>query len=447
MICKSCGTDNPEEARFCYACGKRLDGKKQCPACGKLLNEEARFCMYCGAPVDPAAQSAPVQPAAQPAPAESAAQSAPVKKTSVFTVLAICGGACVMASVLFTAIFMFCVGFNVSNGRASESAGMMYDFFYDVYDSIKLIVGAFEKDTEPLSVSLYCAAGICTAFAVLGIVSVLSFGTLAAVFFALEMKDGKKRPYLKLAAAAYASFLVSACAMLVYSQPINSLTMFDLTVALNEATVAGIALGAVFLAAGCGLLLASKGRELGRFPVIFRSAAALLCAVLITVVFAFAGQGQLAWKFTADNTTYSVTGTPITLSSLMGVLYIQDISLDAPVGELAVAACAAAAHLVLLGLVGAQLVRNLGIVGGEKTRSGLILSSAAVATATLNLILVVVFSSMFEQYMFGSAEASSSYGYGTAIVELVLCALLFGATLAAQIVCKQKDAPQAEPTV
>ena len=49
MHCKICGTDNPDGARFCKKCGKRLDGMTTCPSCGKDTPADGDFCIYCGA--------------------------------------------------------------------------------------------------------------------------------------------------------------------------------------------------------------------------------------------------------------------------------------------------------------------------------------------------------------------------------------------------------------
>jgi class 3 adenylate cyclase len=53
QTCASCGTSNPDGARFCAACGAPLVAG--CRQCGAELPEGARFCPACGTPVEAAA--------------------------------------------------------------------------------------------------------------------------------------------------------------------------------------------------------------------------------------------------------------------------------------------------------------------------------------------------------------------------------------------------------
>lgn len=55
MICRKCGNEIPENARFCRECGtevvletEALDGEIRCPKCGDRLEEGALFCNNCG---------------------------------------------------------------------------------------------------------------------------------------------------------------------------------------------------------------------------------------------------------------------------------------------------------------------------------------------------------------------------------------------------------------
>lgn len=49
LICKNCGTENPEEARFCMECGMELEKEAEpCPSCGTLNPHNAKFCNECG---------------------------------------------------------------------------------------------------------------------------------------------------------------------------------------------------------------------------------------------------------------------------------------------------------------------------------------------------------------------------------------------------------------
>src|SRR5436190_5608595 len=70
LACGSCGTENPEGARFCMSCGSQLE--RTCPSCGEPAPPQAKFCMSCGNALDgSAAPAAPEPPkAAEPPPEE-----------------------------------------------------------------------------------------------------------------------------------------------------------------------------------------------------------------------------------------------------------------------------------------------------------------------------------------------------------------------------------------
>src|SRR4051812_20717788 len=46
MNCPSCGTANPDQAKFCMSCGSGLAAA--CPNCGAENPPGARFCIECG---------------------------------------------------------------------------------------------------------------------------------------------------------------------------------------------------------------------------------------------------------------------------------------------------------------------------------------------------------------------------------------------------------------
>ncbi len=51
MRCIACGTANPDEARFCGACGGRLAPPDSCPHCHAPTRLDQRFCNACGGPL------------------------------------------------------------------------------------------------------------------------------------------------------------------------------------------------------------------------------------------------------------------------------------------------------------------------------------------------------------------------------------------------------------
>src|SRR5438132_14198152 len=57
MLCRSCGTENPEGKKFCGKCGSPL--ALSCPACGSPNPPDMKFCGDCGATLGAAPQGAP----------------------------------------------------------------------------------------------------------------------------------------------------------------------------------------------------------------------------------------------------------------------------------------------------------------------------------------------------------------------------------------------------
>src|SRR5262249_18958252 len=49
MHCTSCGSENPEEAKFCIECAAPL--RKRCPSCGAENLPRAKFCGECATPL------------------------------------------------------------------------------------------------------------------------------------------------------------------------------------------------------------------------------------------------------------------------------------------------------------------------------------------------------------------------------------------------------------
>jgi class 3 adenylate cyclase len=68
VTCATCGTENPDRARFCMSCGAPL--ATDCPACGTENPPGAKFCIECGTALEGGqAEPAPTE-AAEPPPEE-----------------------------------------------------------------------------------------------------------------------------------------------------------------------------------------------------------------------------------------------------------------------------------------------------------------------------------------------------------------------------------------
>src|SRR2546421_6439410 len=88
VTCSSCGTENPERARFCMGCGSALAFR--CPHCGAEAQPGAKFCIECGGTIgDAAAAPAP--------PEEQRAEPLPEERRQVSVLFADLSGYTAMA--------------------------------------------------------------------------------------------------------------------------------------------------------------------------------------------------------------------------------------------------------------------------------------------------------------------------------------------------------------
>ncbi len=75
--CPSCGTENPERAKFCMSCGAAL--APTCPACGADNPPGAKFCIECGTGLSAAGPATP-QPRTAGEPAPGAVEAPPEER-------------------------------------------------------------------------------------------------------------------------------------------------------------------------------------------------------------------------------------------------------------------------------------------------------------------------------------------------------------------------------
>src|SRR5262249_14531886 len=80
MRCESCGTENPEGAKFCIECGTPF--LQFCPSCGQQMPSAAKFCPECGTPLKVTGKPVPTKRRKSATPAGQAPRSVTRPPTS-----------------------------------------------------------------------------------------------------------------------------------------------------------------------------------------------------------------------------------------------------------------------------------------------------------------------------------------------------------------------------
>lgn len=249
MKCRHCSADNVAEAIFCHACGHRLDGMVICPACGEKIDEKSRYCIKCGKKL-PSAEEETAVADASVKPAAVKVTQTPVKTRRTFDwkkAVGIAGMVCLGFSVLFSFIFLFCLG-ATANADGKEIASTLYDYFGKVYEDVDSVgddTAIAVANTFNITGTVITAVGLCVVLAAVcftvwravkkyayheecnwekpAVIAVLSYILFAAVFMSFHMQQADIKI---IASSSYNA----------------SLKTFP-----NQATVAGLALSVLFL--------------------------------------------------------------------------------------------------------------------------------------------------------------------------------------------------------
>lgn len=293
MKCVFCGTDNPDGALFCKKCGKRLDGMTTCPSCGKDTPADGDFCIYCGAglksaaaksagPGGPAAErtdgkfyaypaadtregapsarvygsvNEPLREAAATAYVAPAEGRSPSVSETVKKALKVATEAFAVLAALIGMIFVFFIGNEVSADASGAIVGLGggCDIFYFFGDAYKDIESALES--SGLGNRNFVNYSYTTAAAVGTVCSALALAATVILFIATVVRCVRKllkltqKSVTGLAAATFFSYVCGVALFMLCASGSISAVGEEFSVTVNEATVAGLVLGGVFIVA------------------------------------------------------------------------------------------------------------------------------------------------------------------------------------------------------
>lgn len=435
MICKNCGTENPEKANFCKRCGKRMDGKIICPLCKTENSEDAIFCYNCGNRVagntQHIAEQKPEQVVVSGGTNAAVAHAAPMNWNKG---LEIAGGLCALLGVFAVLVCTFLLGIRAEfSGSGYEDAfGNMeqtiWYYFGDVWKELKELRemgGGISSmtDAEFMTYSVYSMEAVFGLLIAIGtMVATLVCSILTAVRFGMKMSGKTEKGCLPFAVAAVLSFICGAALLVT----VNAARADGIKTVPNAAGIAGIVCGVTLLVICVALKIAVKGKELATKQSVMQlcfsiAALALICIVLIFATLPMVNfeEGKvsfLAWGIVlADAEGYvDNIGTPYAFSIVAMIFQMAAVTL-------AVAA------------IGSRL-NNL---SSQKPNSGIALSVLLMFASVLFLIFAVLALSISADKL----RMEEGFNYAYVIVEFVFAALsLILAIVYKVLISKKKTA-------
>lgn len=455
MVCKHCGTENPEEAVFCMTCGERVDGKVHCPVCGALNPTEATFCIQCGGRMD----NKRVCPecgtlneagvnfclgcghAFEKPRAQKSARSRETSREGGRTLadwFRLFGGIGVMAAAFFALVFTFCIGITTRTESLFDTVtetDFLYVYFGGRYKTLASALKGVGEGAGYMKFALYFPTVLGTLVAAGGLVSVIALSAVAAVRYvrALMQRDGKTN-FFRPAVAAYAVFVAAATAI----RALNGTSDGTSTISLNGATIAGIVLGAVFLVAGTVLNLLPEGKELLTRKKLTLLISAAVGGVFFVLIFALAPMGIGAVE-SGDSVTASTASTA-SLMATIGSLYYSmgfgsygSTSVDAPIGQAIVYALSQLFQLAVITLALFAFIKLFADLTSEKAKSPLRLVIPLVVCAAGYLAMTVTVGALFNSYL----ETDVKFGYAAPAVLFVFSVLQLARVIAEKLLCKK----------
>ncbi len=167
----------------------------------------------------------------------------------------IVGGACAMAAVLFSLVFVFFVGNQCTLtgevGTATGASVKLFDIYHFFGDYYRQLPDVFGSATNAFTnMNLVTFGVIMTLLCSVSLIAVIVLALLAALRFILNLLGKTEKSVTPLSVACYFTYLAFALSFnaLTDDKTLQAGSLSVITV-LNGATIAGLILGAVFLAA------------------------------------------------------------------------------------------------------------------------------------------------------------------------------------------------------
>lgn len=435
MICKNCGTENPEKANFCKRCGKRMDGKIICPLCKTENSEDAIFCYNCGNRVagntQHIAEQKPEQAVVSGGTNAAVAHAAPMdwKKG-----LEIAGGLCALLGVFAVLVCTFLLGIRAEfSGSGYEDVfgnteQTIWYYFGDVWKALKELKemgGGISSmtDAEYMTYSIYSMEALFGLLIAIGtMVATFVCSILTAVRFGMKMSGKTKKDCLPFAVAAVLSFICGT-ALLV---SLNAARADGIKTVPNAAGIAGIVCGITLLVICIALKMVVKGKELAKKQSVMQLCFTVVALALICITLIFATLPMV----NIEERKVSFLAWGIVLANAAG--YVENIgtpyafSIFAMIFQMAAVTLAVAA-------IGSRL-NNL---SSQKPNSGIVLSVLLMFASVVFLIFAVLALSASADKL----RMEEGFNYAYVIVEFVFAALsLILAIVYKVLILKKKPA-------
>lgn len=443
MKCKNCNAENSDGANFCNICGAKLDEEFICAKCGAVLKSDDVFCSRCGEKIESESENG--------SDIQNSTRNGFCKGMNV---AALAMSVCLAVITVIFVFFMGCKGGGIISLPQGEPQEI--NLFYYFGNAWKELNNLPElADTYKTSVYLRIILGLLIYASTLFTVLVLSIMSVVRNLNVLTKQGDKTGINLSLmsffvfVAGAMGLFFIHSVSIgldLPYNSEIpkkilNALK--ELTTKLNGATIAGFAVGGVFLALmTIFALLSNEKKRFNAFNILnfFLSLvgiafltvfAAMFLKPFTTFTYSYSGYPLGYDEYYVDYNTMIGYG-PFTLLSNgarmidSGVENGQIIMVLSAIGF--VFACGA----LVIGYI-SRAIKGIIYNENETNIQQFASSIVLVVLSTITLSLTIVANNYFkdvilEQLAFGEEEIS--FSYIPPIVMLIMSVLALGVEIA-----------------
>lgn len=456
MECKYCNTVNTDDAVFCKNCGKRIDGKIACPACKKSIDADATYCNYCGKRID----GKKVNEARSSSAAEASDNGEiTVPRSGKWkTVLNYVGTALALFVAVIAHMFVFSVGFSANNSLLASQVSVnlnlddvsIYYYLGTVYEDIITTANNMRPSSMVsgysfIKPSLYIPTVICTVISAGMLIAVTTLSIIAVVKLIRKLVGKEVVHAERYAFASFFTYVLGAALLRSFhNATINAVeyssygnTSVHLALIYNSATITGIVLGTLGLAACLGCRIATQGAALKNAKTITSlalTAASLLLVGLVVNYASSASHSELVYQSGVQTVLTVPTATWLQLcAQAIGATNEPWNS------EFFLIALTMFVQLGVIALAGAYLIKIINKTLNSKEPLSLMLSITLTVACAVYMTLSAIASVSFAEM----TASQFSLSFVSSIVTFVFALFNLGVAIARHIINKRNKQPVA----